>query len=270
MSSSKATRQPLFILLAVVFANACVVSPLMDASQREAFLASIENEASFLSSQPATTPTPRRLSAASKAALLKAKNIIPPLNPPTDRRTSLPRATKIVTALPAPASKKMPDDSTRDKTLLEQIDLMIKSSSDRVRSDIAALESNTSKKIDDLSSKLTSHLNKAEKDLSQLGIQIAETRQEVEELKTRNERREAQLHSFVDEAVAKKLTSGPFSTGTSGIRPRQIPPPFGPNDGNSAPADVKEERYWEAHKSLRLWPIAGENLGKAVLQFLIL
>ena len=268
MSSSKTRKLPLIIVLAVVVANVCVVSPLMDVSQKEAFLASIEDEASFLSSQPAAAPTPRRLSAANKAALLKAKNLIPPLNPPTDRRTSLPRASKIVSAVPAPTSKKMPDDAARDKTLLEQIDLMIRASSDKVRNDIASLESSTSKKIDDLSNKLTSRLNKAEKDLSQLGIQIAETRQEVEELKTKNERREAHLHALVDEVVAKRLTSVPPPAGAIGRRPRQIPPQFGPNDGNSTPVDVKEERYWEARRSLRLWPITGENLCTAVLQFL--
>ena len=263
MSSSRAIVVNFFILLAASCALICVTS-LMDASQREAFLASIEDEASFLSGQPTTTaPTPRRLSAASKAALLKAKNLIPPLNLPSDRRASLPRATKIVAAVPLPANK-MPDDASRDKTLLEQIDLMIKSSSERVRKDIALLESNTAKKIDDLSTKLTSRLNKAEKDLSQLGIQVADTRQEIDTIRTRTERQEALLPSLVEEAVAKKLSSVP-----AGRRPRQIPPPFTPRDSNSLPLDVREERYWEARKSLRLWPVKGETLTESVVRFLV-
>ena len=257
---------PTFILLA---ASVPLLSPVswMDASARRDFLASIEAEESFLDSQfPPTTPTPtpsRRYSASSRAAVLKAQNLIPPLNPPSDRRTSLPRASKIVAAVPP--KKKMPtDDATRDKSLLEQIDLMIRTSSETVRKDIAGLESSTAKKIDDLSSKLSTRLAKAEKDLSQLGNQIASSRDELEALKTRAERQEASIPRMIEEAVAKKLSSKDLP----GRRPRQIPPVFGPNDGNRQQIEVKEERYWEARRSLRLWPVPGDDLPAAVMDFL--
>lgn len=185
-------------------------------------MASIEDEESFLVGQR-KNDTPRRQSAASNAALLKAQNLIPPLNPPSDRRLSLPRAKKLV-AMQALTSKKpsaanpaqnMADSSSaRDKALLDQIDAMIKASSNRVRQDIAGLEISTGKKA----------------------------------------------------AVAKKLeTKG---TGKTERRPRQIPPTFSPNDNNHVPAERKEERYWEARRSLRMWPVIGEDLKKAVIQFL--
>ena len=218
---------------------------------------------------PTTTPQPCRLSAAGNAALLKTKNLIPPLNSPTDGCISLPRATKTANSSPTPSTRKMPasDDSSLDKTLLEQIDRMIKASSKTVRSDIASLEASTSTKIDDISSKLSSRLSKAEKDLSQLGTQIAASREEVEGLRTQVSRHEASIPALVEAAVTAKLATAP-NTNQVGRRPRQIPPGFAPGDGNRFSNAVKEERYWEARWSLQLWPVAGDDLRQGVADFL--
>ena len=263
------SRNP--VTIAILLAASCVLAApsFSMASEKEAFLASIEAELSDIPAHtPVTAPQPRRLSAAGNAALLKTKNLIPPLNSPTDRRISLPRASKSANS-PAP-TKKMPasDDTSRDKILLEQIDRMIKASSETVRSDIASLEASTSTKIDDLSSKLSSRLSKAEKDLSQLGTQIAASREEVERLKTQIDRHEASVPSLVEAAVTARLATAP-NTSTIGRRPRQIPPGFAPGDGNRLSAAVREERYWEARRSLRLWPVTGEDLRQGVADFLM-
>ena len=160
------------------------------------------------------------------------------------------------------------DDSSSDKTLLEQIDLMIKASSETVRSNIASMETSTSRKIDNLSSKLSSHLTKAEEDLSQLGIQIAASREDVKSLKTKVERQEASIPTLSEAAVATKLASVP-SSNPIGRRPRQLPPGFAPGDGNRLSTAVREERYWEARRSLCLWLVVGNDLRQATIVFLI-
>ena len=108
---------------------------------------------------PNLTSTPsnasRRLSAAGRAAKLKERNLIPPLNSPTDRRVSLPRATKAATppAYPGrktsessamPAAKPTADASA---SVLDDIKSMIKG----VRTDIASSEDRMAKKFDELS-----------------------------------------------------------------------------------------------------------------------
>ena len=110
------------ILLIVAAPRTRLGPTLMDPGARDAFLASIEAEEVFLESASVTNNS-RRLSAAGSAATLKAKNLIPPLNSPSDRRISLPRATKIVTARAASSitSADMPGSqetsASKDKSL---------------------------------------------------------------------------------------------------------------------------------------------------------
>ena len=168
--------------------------------------------------------------------------------------------------MPPPAQG---DDTARDKSLLEQINAMIKASSNTVRNDIATSEVNTGRRIDDLSTKLNSRLAKAEKDLSQLANQIVASKEEVQDLKTRVLRQESSLPVLIEAAVTKKLDQAINGAPPGGRRPRQIPPQFAPNDGNSMRADVKEERYWEARRSLRVWPVVGDDLKMATIQFCV-
>ena len=241
----------------------------MDSRERQAFLASIEAEEDFLSGTPPVSG--RRLSAAGNAQALKSRNLIPPLNPTSDRRISLPHASKLVSAT-SPASPtvvNMPptqDPNSKDKALLGQIELMIKASSDRVRQDIADFETSSSKRLDELSGKLTARLSKAETDLSKLGTQIAAARGDVDILKQKLDQTENALPDMIEAAVARKMIdSGPTP---SGRRPRPQAAPLALVD-NSLPAiNVKEARYWEARRSLRLSPVPGDDIALAVISFL--
>ena len=134
---------------------------------------------------------------------------------------------------------------------------MIKTSSERVRKDIADSENSTGRKIDELSSKLTTRLSKAEKTLTQLSTQIATSREEVETLRERMNMTEKLLPDIVDAAVAKRLART-----APGRRPRSGAP-----EEVQASADLKESRYWEARRTLKMWPIVGDNLPTAVLNF---
>ena len=60
--------------------------------------------------------------------------------------------------------------------------------------------------------------------------------------------------------------AGPSRQAT-GVRPR----PFnGPTDrSDDARGSYKEERYWRARRSLRIWPVKGPDLGASLSDFLV-
>ena len=66
----------------------------MENDKELVFFDSIEAKETFLQGKTSTPTSGRRLSASSRAANLKTKNLIPPLHTLTYRRISLPRATK--------------------------------------------------------------------------------------------------------------------------------------------------------------------------------
>ena len=272
----------------------------MDKTAREAFLADIEAEEEFLrvggktsspvasssapilnSSLPQQSATPtsttRRQSAAGRAAQLKSKNLIPPLNPPTDRRLSLPRASKLVhvqsplspTIVAAPAPPTMADKQKPPQDFASSMD-KITAMFDKIREDIAKSETSTANKIDakvdDLSSRITARLTKAEGDLSRLGGQIALGRSDIDDMKNKMEGQEQRMVELVDKAVDRRLGGLPME----GRRPRQTPTTRGNTEQTTSgsTSSVKEERYWEARRSLRIWPVTGENLKLATLSFL--
>ena len=276
-----------------------VCEPHMDKLERLAFLSSIDVEEDFLEGQKVTSSpidtrgAPRRLSAAGRAAALKSKNLIPPLNSPTDRRISLPRASKLAaspstlrTDMPAPSKKPSADPPVApalapaaattglDKTILDEITKRL----DGLRADIAGSTTSMGNKIDGLSSKLGARLDRAEKDLSNLGSQMAETRQDVDKIRELVDERDGALAGLVEQAVTKKFAS---LTGTDkGKRPRTLglPRPVGAVAGAVALQELemhdppsiadKESKYWAARKTLRLWPVIGDDLQNAVLGFL--
>ena len=54
----------------------------------------------------------------------------------------------------------------------------------------------------------------------------------------------------------------------AGPRPRPMSSQSQPAIAPSGPVHGQDDRYWRARKSLRLWPIIGADLGKAVAHFL--
>ena len=247
--------------------------PFMGDRYRD-LLADIEPEESFLNSlDKAETSSPsstssRRVSASGTATRLKDRNLIPPLNTPTGRRTSLPRASKTVLVQSASAQRAMPVDKTQPNAakaspepgaaFLDRMENMFKN----LREDIAKSESNTGQKIDDLTAKLTSRLSKAEADLSKVGMEVATTRTELLAVREKMDEQERSLPEMVEIAVARKLDSRPADAEPStGRRPRQL---------GSARIDQteKEEKYWDARASLRMWPVVGDDMAAAVIDFL--
>ena len=235
-------------------------------------LADLEPEEVFLDNlSHIDTSTPgnkRRLSATGSASRLKDRNLIPPLNTPTSRRVSLPRATKTVLVVNPGPLRKMPTDKPQQPqppkaqapdpsaAILERMEVMFRG----LREDIAKSESNTGRKIDDLSTKLNTRLTKAEKDLSTLGLEVSSSRKELDSLKAKLSEHQNSLPGMIEEAVSNRIKSRAAETET-GRRPRLL------GASRTDPSD-KEEKYWDARASLRMWPVAGQDLAAAVIEFL--
>ena len=264
----------------------------MEFNEEVVFLDSDKAERAFLQGRTSTpTSSGRRLSAAGNAAILKSKNLIPPLHSPSDRRISLPRASKSSPRLPEapvtmPTTEKrraaapkqgeqvtvdeQPDKggpteslSATDKFLKEQLaslTAMIAS----VRTDIGRAESRTAEKIDskvdDLADKLQTRMAKAEIDLARLGSEMNNTRKQLDLMKLEAEEKEKSLPKLVEEAVKARFSATTLDR--QGRRPRPVA------EATAATRAGNEDKYWIARRTLRLWPVEGEDLNKAVIAFL--
>ena len=178
-------------------------------------LDSAAEEDKFLQGRSSTPHSTRRLSAAGKAGVLKGRNLIPPLNSPTDRRISLTRATKVPrnTEPEMPTNEKRkpapngdsredkpsdnptstPTPSPTEKFIQEQL-AALTSMISSVKADIGRAETRTVEKIDskvdDLAGKLEARMSKAETDLSRLGSEVASTGKNLEDLRLTTAERE--------------------------------------------------------------------------------
>ena len=229
-------------------------------------LADLEPEEVFLDAL-AALPSPanrRRLSAAGSASKLKEKNLIPPLNTPTSRRVSLPRASKcVLISAPAATNSKMPSEKPQtaaqkdpSAAILDRMETMFRG----LREDIGKSEANTGKKIDELSDRLSARLTRAEKDLSKLGTDMATTRQELDSLREKIDVQERSIPSLIEAAISSRPRQADPESRT-GRRPRGL--------GNHRMTNVeKEEKYWDARASLRMWPITGPDTAAAVVNFI--
>ena len=263
----------------------CMSIYQMDESARAEFLASIDKEEDFRARNPftstPTTQTPtaggRRLSAAGRAAILKEKNLIPPLNTPSSRRISLPRATK---SNMDGAAKNQPDvqtDKDKDRkkstsekpaptagerSIMEEIAKMNKA----IRTDIARSETSTGKKIDELSGHLTARMSKAEEEIGSISTRVSEALTEIERLKVTTTATESKLPELVDKILREQNMESRPGTSTQGRRPR--PRLAGLERASATGGSDQEAKYWLARRSLRLWPVKGADLARAVIQFL--
>ena len=250
------------------------------------FFDSVEAEVDFLKDRT-STPTPaasRRLSAARRAAILKEKNLIPPLHSPSDRRVSLPRATKNNSAtMPTVADRRkstarlgeQQEDPSKEeptpseKFIAEQLAALTNMISG-VKEDIGKAENRTANKIDskvdDLANKLGTRMSKAEADLTRMGSELAAARQQLEAVKLAAEEREKTLPALIESIVAKKSGPLPLSDARPGRRHRPLQ-----LEAAATPPTIRstnDESYWRARRTLRLWPVEGEDLDVAVVAFL--
>ena len=245
------------------------------------FLDSVEAEDNFLKGRTSTpTQATRRLSAAGRAANLKAKNLIPPLHSPTDRRISLPRASKTPVAMPTDKKKQQParqgdpveeqpraEPSAAEKFIQEQL-AALTAMIGGVKDDIGRAETRTMEKIDSkvdsLAQQLGTRMSKAETDLARLTSEVASSRNQILAMQQAATAQEKALPALVESLVKTRLDGNPDRPGR---RPRQLTA----DPANSAPQSSKiviEERYWTARKTLKIWPVEGEQLDEAVVSFL--
>ena len=160
------------------------------------------------------------------------------------------------------AGNKSQTSGLDDDPVLQRMAAMFK----EVRGDIARSEESTvnqiDKKIECLSSKLTTRLDRAENDLSNLGSQVADARSEMEIMRGRTESSVAAMQRRID-SIQKQLVSGPPAG-----RPSAGPRLTGANAAPMGKCDRNEERYWTARRSLRIWPCRGPDYDKSVREFL--
>lgn len=205
---------------------------------------SVQAEDNFLQGKTSTpTASSRRLSAAGKAALLKSKILIAHLHSPSDRRISLPRASKASKAtsksLEQPAAAGTPGPTPTDKFIREQLAALTAMISS-VKTDIDKAETRTVEKIDskvdDLAGKMETRVARAETELTTLGADMASTRQQLESIRLAAAESAKAIPGIVNDAITARLaskqddrppTGGDRPGGERpGRRPRPLPPDF--------------------------------------------
>ena len=105
---------------------------------------------------------------------------------------------------------------------------------------------------------------------SNLGSNIREVSDDLEKLKRRVELNEKGLDQKIETAL-NKMTAGPSqrSFPSNSARPRPLSRPSGLAASHGPDGDGrKQELYWKARRSLRLWPINGTDLKLALSVFL--
>ena len=249
----------------------------MEDKENLVFFDSVEAEENFLKGKTSTPSSARRLSAASRATSFKNRNLIPPLHSPSDRRVSLPRASKTTPVSNMPAEKKKPtrqgesaeEPTPSEKFIAEQL-AALTAMIGGVKEDISRAESRTGdridSKVDDLALKLGARMSKAETDLARITSEVATTRAELQSLRDSTKEQEKALPSLAESLVKARIAPDQRSV----RRPRPLPEtqasqPLVPTAVSSR--SLNEERYWTARRTLRLWPVEGDSLEEAVISF---
>ena len=232
----------------------------MDSKERQEFLASVEAEEDWLdsvsrrlslpSAGPLTqvsTPTPTGRTLRSKPP----QSAGPLVKASRKRRISNPELDDMAEqAQPGPPGKRTSRD---DSELLGKLESMIAG----VRSDIAKSEANTAtridKKLDDFSNKITDRLAATESSVSVLGGDVARLKSEILVMKKKSDVQARSLSTVVEDIVTRKVA------GRQEVPPRRERQPT---------SNTFETKYWEARRSLRMWPVPGPALGAGVLDFL--
>ena len=255
--------------------SSSVATLYMDSPSREAFLASVDAEEEWLDS------ISRRLSAGPLPSTSSAGT-----EPPSPGPSQLPTG---ATSSPAPSqsessagpvrrsarkrkstadhldARRQKMATTNDLPVLEQLREMLKEMKE-VREDVKRSDTNTSTKIDTLSIKVTDRLNKAELSVKCLSQDMAAVKADLSMVKKKADDSK-RIEKIVGDLVDKKLRAPPPREGLR--RPR---PPFltGANlvPALRGPESGREEDYLLARRSLKLWPVVGESLKAAVVEFL--
>ena len=231
----------------------------MDPVERQSFLAAVDAEEEWLdninrrlssSSLPPHTPTPPTQETDSRSAAGPV------------RRSG--RKRKSTVEIEGQQRRKMSSSQPPEKTVLEQLKDMMKEMKE-VREDVNRSEASTSTKIDTLTKKMTDRLGTAEQSVKCLSQDMATVMTDIGRLKRRTAMDESKLEKVVEAAVDRKLAT----VKTDGLRrPRR--PLTGANLITPEPrsgGDPREKDYFKARRSLKLWPVSGDDLRHAALTF---
>ena len=121
-------------------------------------------------------------------------------------------------------------------SLLQEIKVLIQGSESRTVGRI-------DEKIDVLSEALTRRLDSTERDVKRLGRNVKEMKGDILAMQGNIDRERADLHTTIGRVVEEKLAGLPAS------QSRQRPP------AASQSGDKKMDSFFEARKSLRIWPL---------------
>ena len=118
-------------------------------------------------------------------------------------------------------------------------------------------------KVDDLALKLGTRMAKAEGDLARLSTEVANTRSQLQSLQLAANEIEKLLPSLVERLV-RSTRLDPPAAAREGRRHRPLPDDQPRTPGSRS---AHEKGYWIARRSLRLWPVVGNQLEEAVVSF---
>ena len=109
-------------------------------------------------------------------------------------------------------------------------------------------------------------MSKAERDLARLSTEVASTRAQLQTLQLATQEKERTLPEQVEKLVKLRLEQTQAAERRVGRRHRPLQ-----ESGVTAPTGTREihhKNYWVARRSLRLWPVMGDNVEEAVISFL--
>ena len=98
-----------------------------------------------------------------------------------------------------------------------------------------------------------------------LGGSIIAVADDLESLKKRVDKNEASLDGKIERAFHRLAGGGNTRNLGVGPRPRPTTAPQAPGDPHRE--TYKEERYWQARRSLRMWPVRGPDLKGSLSTF---
>ena len=274
------------------------VTTYMDSPNREAFLAAVDAEEEWLDTVSrrlstgspcppplgTSTPDPQRASdlsdlfqtppAPSAGPVIrsgrKRKSTSEPLETRKTRMSSsaAPPPANDSTASSSGGASSSSTQRGSSSAVLDQLKDMMREMKE-VREDVRKSESGTASRIDSLSKKMTDRLHKAEQNVKVLSKDVTFIKSDMVKVKKNVSLESTRLEKLIVETVDKKLSDRQDLTGH---RPRQLPlsgANLVPLDGPAPPLPSSQsDAYLKARKSLKMWPVTGDNLPQAAVTFM--
>ena len=234
----------------------------MDPADRNAFLASVEAEEEWLDS------VSRRLSVGGTPIPSESSQPSYPNTSGTPKDTRQPAGGPVRRSgrKRKPTSEALDARKTRmasssNDSVLDQLKDMMKEMKE-VREDVNKSSTNMTGRIDSLSKKMTDRMSKTEQSVKCLSQDMAFVKADLSRVRREASNEAARVERMVGDIVDKKLNSNKQDL----RRPRYL---TGANASPvQAPSTDREDAYLDARKTLRMWPVEGEDLPKAALQFM--